>query len=206
MAYRGQDQNEKAEAALQQAVDIFEKLAKEHPDVLEYAYDVGRCYIEFGKTANHAGRHNAALARHEKAIATLKDVLDRGYGGARNSLLGARIDRTLVRAGRGEHAQAAAEAEALVQKEELTAAHLYDLACVFSLSAAAAERDDKLSPTGRGRLKSRYADRAMEFLQRAVAEGWQNPQALKTDRDMEPLRTREDLRKLLADLEAKSKE
>jgi hypothetical protein len=120
--------------------------------------------------------------------------------------LGARIDRTLVRAGRGDHAQATADAEALVQKEEVTPAHLYDLSCVFSLSAAAAERDNKLSPAERGRLKARYADRAMEFLQRAVTGGWDNPQALKTDRDMEPLRAREDFRKLSAELEAKTKE
>jgi tetratricopeptide (TPR) repeat protein len=144
-------------------VDIFEKLAREHPDVLEYAYDVCRCYIELGKTAYHAGRYNTALAQQHKAIAILEDVLGRGYG-ARNALLGACIDRILARAGRGDHPQATAEAEALVQKEELTSAHLYDLACVFSQSSSAAERDNKLSLVERGRLKARYTDRAMEFL------------------------------------------
>jgi hypothetical protein len=50
------------------------------------------------------------------------------------------------------------------------------------------------------------AGRAMDFLQRAVAEGWQNPEVLKTDPDIDPLRARQDYRKLLADLEAKTKE
>jgi tetratricopeptide (TPR) repeat protein len=206
MAYRSQDQHEKAEAAQQQAVDIFEKLAKEHPDVLEYAYDVGRCYIELGKTADDAGRYDAAIARFDKAIAILQDVLGKGYGSARTSLLVAQIDRALAQAGRSNHAQATAEAETVVQRGELNSGLFYDLACVFSQSSAAAERDVQLSPAERSRLKARYADRAMEFLQRAVAEGWQNPQALKKDHDMKPLRAREDFRKLLADLEAKSKE
>ncbi len=206
MAYRSQEQAEKAEAAQQQAVDIFEKLAKEHPDVLEYAYDVGRCQIELGKTADDSGRYDIAIARFDKAIAILQDVVDKGYGSARTHVLLAQIDRTLAQAGRGNHAQATAEAETLVRGEELNSGHFYELACVFSQSSAVAERDVKLSSAERARLKARYADRAMQFLQRAVADGWQNPQALKKDHDMQPLRAREDFRRVLADLEAKSKE
>jgi hypothetical protein len=96
--------------------------------------------------------------------------------------------------------------EIIARKEELSSAHFYDVACVFSQASAAAERDNKLSSAERGRLKARYADRAMEFLQRAVTEGWQNPQTLKTDHDMEPLQAREDFRRVLAELEAKTKE
>jgi eukaryotic-like serine/threonine-protein kinase len=206
MAYRGQGQTEKADAEQQQAVDIFEKLAKEHPDVLEYAYDVGRCYIELGLTANRARRPDAAIARFDKAIAILRDVLDKGYGSAWNHLLFAQIDRATAQACRGDHAQATTEVESITRKEEVSSHHLYDLACTYSQAAAAAERDNKLSLAERGRLKARYANRAMDLLQRAIAQGWQNPELLRTDPDMEPMRAREDFRKLLADLEAKSKE
>jgi tetratricopeptide (TPR) repeat protein len=206
MAYRGQDQNEKAEAAQQQALEIFEKVAKEHPDVLEYAYSVGRCYIELGITANSAGRPDDAVTRHEKAIAILEGVLGGGFGAARNALLTARLDRATARAARGEHAQASAEAEALARRGDLNSGHLYDLACAFSQSSAAADRDPKLSPADRARLKEGYAERAMNFLHQAVKEGWLFPNVLKTDPDVKSLRAREDFRKLLAELEAKEKE
>jgi serine/threonine protein kinase/tetratricopeptide (TPR) repeat protein len=206
MAYRGQGQTEKAEAVQQQAMDIFEKLANEHPGILEYAYNVGRCYTELGLTANRAHRPDVAMARYDKAIAILEGVLRRGYRAGRNHLLNARIDRTTSRAARGDHAEAAAEAEALAQQPDLNPAHLYDLSCTFSQSSAAVDRDVKLSAAERARLKASYADRAMDFLRRAIAGGWQNPDQLKADPDIDPLRARDDFRKLLADLEAKTKE
>src|SRR5262249_24379161 len=175
MAYRDQGLTEKAEAAQQEAVEIFEKLAKEHPDVLDFAYDVGRCYTELGLTANRAGRPDAAVDRYDKAIAILESVLGRGLGAARNSLLSTRLDRATARAARGDHAQATAEADALARQTDLNSGHHYDLACAFSQSSAAADRDAKLSPGDRVRLKARYADRAMEYLRQAIAEGWRNP-------------------------------
>jgi eukaryotic-like serine/threonine-protein kinase len=206
MAYRGQAQTEQAEKEQQQAVEIFEKLANEHPGVQEYLYDVGRCYAELGLTANRAGRPDDAVAHYDKAIAILDGVFAGGLRAARNPLLNVRIDRAGARAARGEHAHATAEAEALARQGELRSGHVYDLACAFGQAATAADRDNKLSPAEQARMKARYADRAMEFLQRAVAEGYRYPQMLKTDPDIEPLRTREDFQKLLADLEAKEKD
>jgi serine/threonine protein kinase/tetratricopeptide (TPR) repeat protein len=206
MAYRGQSRNDEAEAAQQHAVDIFEKLAKEHPDVPEYAYDVGRCYLELGLTANQVGRPEAAVARYDKAVAILEGVVAAGLKSARNALVSARIDRSTARAAGGAHAQAAAESDAVFRQGGLHSGHLYDLACTFSQCSAAADRDGKLSPADRAVLKARYAERAVRFLQQAIADGWRNPQHLKTDPDVEPLRARQDFQKLLADLEAKTKE
>jgi tetratricopeptide (TPR) repeat protein len=206
MAYRGQAQTEKAEKEQQQAVEIFEKLSKEHPGVQEYAYDVGRCYAELGLTANRAGRPGDAVAHYDKAITILEGVFIGGLRAARYSLLGVRIDRAGAQAARGDHVQATAEAEALARQGELRSGHLYDLACAFSQASAAAERDNKPPPEERARLKARYANRAMEFLQRAVTEGYRYPEMLRTDPDVESLRPREDFQKLLANLEADVKD
>jgi serine/threonine protein kinase/tetratricopeptide (TPR) repeat protein len=206
MAYARQGQTEKAEAAEQEAVEIFEKLAKEHPDVLEYAYDVGRCYIELGLTASRAGRPDAAVARLDRAIAILESVLGRGLGAARNRLLTARLERAVAQAARGDHAQATAEAEAIASRTELNAGHLYDLACTFSQASAATDRDGKLSAAERARLKEHYADRAIVFLRQAIARRRVAQYHLKTDPDFDPLRAREDFRKLLTELEKKQME
>jgi tetratricopeptide (TPR) repeat protein len=203
-AYRGQAQIEKAEAAQQQAMDIFKKLAEEHPGVLEYAYDVGRCYTELGLTAKTAGRLDDAMVRYNEAVARLEVVLGAGLGSARPSLLAAKLLRSGARAALGDHAQGTAEAEVLFRQNDLNPGNLYDLGCTFSLSSAAAEHDRKLSPADRARLQALYAVRAMDFLRQAIAAGWLTPEVLKTDPDMEPLKARDDFRKLLADLEANS--
>ncbi len=206
ITYRNQGQIEKAEEAQRQAMEIFEKLAKEHPDIQEYAYSMARTYIEWATTADNAGQTGTALVRYDKAIEILEGLLSKGYGTARKALLVARIERAGTRAVRGDHARATAEVEAVAQQGELLGVHLYDIACVFSRASAAVDRDDKLPPSDRACLKTRYADRAMDFLWQAVDAGWRHLEVIKTDRDIAPLRAREDFRKLLAELEAKTKE
>ena len=66
----------------------------------------------------------------------------------------------------------------------------YNIACVFAASSAAAENDGNLAPADRSRLKSQYADRAMDFLRQAVAEGYQDTSMLKGDPDLASLRSR----------------
>ena len=69
----------------------------------------------------------------------------------------------------------------------------YNCACVYSLaSAKIADR------------KKEYADRAMELLQKAVKAGWHDAAHIANDSDLDPLRNREDFKKLLADLEKES--
>ncbi len=204
--YRDRVESEKAEAIQQQALQILEKLAQEHPDVQEYAYDVGRCYYELAETADRGGRPDAALVRYDKAIDIMEGAVGKGYLAARPQLVGARINRAGALAGRGDHARATDEAEAVARQGNLHSVNLYDLACVFSRSSAAADHDTKLSPADRTRLKARYADRAMDFLRQAVAQGWNNPRVMEKDPDIHPLRARPDFRKMFPDLEGKTKE
>jgi serine/threonine-protein kinase len=81
----------------------------------------------------------------------------------------------------------------------------YNIACVFALSSAAAEKDAKLTSADRTRLKAQYADRALNFLRQAVAEGYQESSWLKGDPDLASLRSREDFQKLVRELERKSR-
>ena len=97
----------------------------------------------------------------------------------------ARIGRAITLAKQGNHARATADVEALARREDLTNVNVYDLACLCSLSSAAAGRDDKLSPADRARLKAQHAERAMDFLKKAVAMGYRHPAAMKTDHDLD---------------------
>jgi tetratricopeptide (TPR) repeat protein len=198
-------QAEKAEAAHQKALQIVESLAREHPDVLLYEHDLGRCYLDLAMTADLAGRSEAVLPRLDKAIDILEKVVGKGHRSAGDELFSARLLRTGVLAGRGDHLRATDEASTLARLEDLHPVNLYNIACVFARSSAAADKDTRLSPADRDRLQTQYADRAMQFLHQAVAKGYQNAPELKSDPDLAPLRLREDFQKLVQEVEQKGK-
>jgi tetratricopeptide (TPR) repeat protein len=148
----------------------------------------------------HRGRANALtrLARHGEAAQDWGRALELAAGPARPFL---RLQKALALAHAGDHAQADAEADAeadaLAEAKDVNAGTLYDLACVYSLSSAAVKSDAKLA--------DRYAARAVELLRQAVAKGWKDIDHLKEDTDLDPLRSRDDYRKLLKELEEKAK-
>src|SRR5262249_48533350 len=141
--FNDMQQAEKAEAALQQALENFEKLAQEHPDVLEFVYDVGRCYLHLAAALRLAGRLDAALTKSDKAIDILEQVVRKGNDQARIDLDNARVNRAVVLAGQRDHVRAADEANAVARKEGLHTDIVYAIACVFAQASAAAANDQK---------------------------------------------------------------
>jgi tetratricopeptide (TPR) repeat protein len=113
-----------------------------------------------------------------------------------------RFRRALALAQTGDHARAAAEAEALAGRKTATAEDLYNLACVCALSATAAARDDRLGVPEAAGLPRQYADQAMTLLRQAVQKGYKDVPHMKKDTDLDPLRSREDFQAILRELEA----
>jgi tetratricopeptide (TPR) repeat protein len=69
----------------------------------------------------------------------------------------------------------------------------YDFACTYSV--ASSRIADK---------QTEYAARAMELLEEAVKVGWTDAAHMQTDADLDPLRDREDFKKLMSDLKSNS--
>jgi tetratricopeptide (TPR) repeat protein len=199
--YRLKSRFGEAEEIQQQSLQSFERLAHEHPDVREFGYDLGHCYKFLADVAAEAGRLDDALARYDRAIATLDDAVSQGYVAAWRVAMSARVWRAMTLAKQGNHARATEDVEGLARRDGLTNVNVYELACLCSLSSAAAERDDRLSPTERAHLKAHHAERAMELLKKAVGMGYRHPAAMRADHDLDALRDRDDFRKLLGDLE-----
>ena len=88
--------------------------------------------------------------------------------------------------------EAVAEVAELTKSPGWNAGKWYDFACLYSL--ASTKIPDK---------KKEYADRAMELLQQAVKAGWNDAKHIAKYPDLNPLRDREDFKRLLADLEQK---
>src|SRR5206468_10965761 len=107
------------------------------------------------------------------------------------------------------HARATAAADDVVREKQPTASMLYDLACVWALSSAAARLDAQLDSADRDKLGERYATRALELLSKAQAAGhFNNPartEQLTKDPDLDPLRARYDFKKLLVDVQKQVK-
>jgi tetratricopeptide (TPR) repeat protein len=192
------EQPKKADAAHRQALQIFEKLAQEHPHVLEYGYRLGLCYHALDLDA-HQGGWEPREWMDGKAIKVLEHVVNKGYGAGRDVLVNVRISRV----GSLPYAQRSDELEAIARLEGVSGTNCYNIACLFSLTSAAAENDSKLSRQDRARLKEQYSDRAIDFLRQAVAKGFRNTAILKSDKELNPLRSREEFKKLVHEAEQK---
>ncbi len=80
---------------------------------------------------------------------------------------------------------------------------LYNAACFRSVTASVVRSTDR-SPDG-ARKADAEADRAMAWLQKAVAAGFKNAADMEKDNDLEVLRERDDFRTLTAELATKPK-
>jgi tetratricopeptide (TPR) repeat protein len=92
----------------------------------------------------------------------------------------------------GRVAEAVTEVSELRQLPGWNGGQLYNFACIYSV--ASSKIADK---------KAEYAAAAIQLLQQAVTAGYKDHAHMKADKDLDPLRGRDDFKKLLADLEAK---
>jgi hypothetical protein len=80
------------------------------------------------------------------------------------------------------------------------AGSLYNAACIRAITAAV---QAKAPGADAVRLAKDDSDRAMAWLTKAVAAGFKDAAHMKKDTDLDALRSREDFKKLMAELEKK---
>ncbi len=197
--YRDTGRGEKAEAAYRRAAAVGEKLIAAFADMPRYRDELARAYGRLGNFYQGAGRESPARTAHARALVVRESLVNdfpdaAGYRAA--------LALLVVRA--GNHARGAAEADAVAQGRAPSGATLLVLARTLSRAAAAAGRDIRLSAEERERLAEDRAARAVALLRRAHAAGyfrlWARIEQVQKGRDLDPLRTRTDFKKLLAEL------
>src|SRR5262249_35471056 len=131
-------------------------------------------------------RYAEAVMDGDRAIA-----LDQGPGRPR-----LRLQKAVTLARAGDHAQAAAETDALTGDAQTPGATLYHAARVYGIAMTAVKED--------AQLQERYAAKALALLRRLQAAGAFNDgrvvELLRQDPDFEALRQRPEFQKLLAEL------
>ena len=142
------------------------------------------------------------LKRREEAAKDWKRLLDLS---ANQPNITMRLFRPSALAHLGEHVQAAAEMETLLAEGKVPPLNLYIFSYVHARCVGAVAKDARLSPAEQERLADRYGVRSVELLKKAQAAGYFNDQArlarMKANEDFNPIRAREDFKKLLVELE-----
>jgi thiol-disulfide isomerase/thioredoxin len=105
---------------------------------------------------------------------------------------------------RGLHADLPPLADDLRRDFPDDAGQTYNAACILGEAVRAARAAPGLGEAERGRLADGHAAAAVRMLDRAVKEGYSDLVLIEADNDLDPLRDREDFRRLVDDLRRRS--
>jgi tetratricopeptide (TPR) repeat protein len=177
------------------AVGLLEGVLRQEPEHAEARRFLGNAHWVRAKAYR-------ALERYDDAVKDWDRAIELDPGPRRPEL---RVYRAMTLAVRGDHARAAYEARDLAGEKALPGEKLYQLASVCGLSAGVVRRDAKLSPAEREKRAEEYARLALGLLDKARAAGFFRARAarrrLRTNHDLDPLRSRADFREWLAEVE-----
>jgi serine/threonine-protein kinase len=200
------DRVKEAEVSLREAVDIFRRLAEGFPAVPAYQNGLANSLDALAEVARARKDFAAARQLLDQAQSHLQAVLKvnprnpvyRQYFWENRQLAAA----TLLDL--GEHAAAAEAATDLARFAFQPADDAYKAAGFFARCIPLADKDSKRPEARRKELARSYGDRAVEALRQALSKGYKDIAHLQKDKDLDPLRPRDDFQKLLAEPEKAS--
>ncbi len=164
-------------------------LPKDHPDTLRSMLALADCLSELGRGAEAIPLLDDCIAKARINPAATPRLIPLAL-----YLRGKHFQKV------GDPAGCRATAEMWEKLNRTDADNLYTAA---RFRAVAAGVQAKKPGADAARLAKDDADRAMEWLQKAVQAGYKDAAHMKKDADLDPLRARADFKKLLAELEKK---
>jgi tetratricopeptide (TPR) repeat protein len=171
---------------LTRAVDVLEPLAAPARKVDGASLQLGKAHGARADVLLRLSRHSEALKDYDRALA-----LDSG-----ENQWYFRIQRALTLAHLKEHVQAAAEAAAGAGEKGLPAYLLQDAAGVHAICSAAVRDDVKLS--------EQYAAKAVALLRQAFEKNYKAiMKDVRSDKNLNALRSRADFQKLMSEWDGK---
>jgi serine/threonine-protein kinase len=190
-------------AAFERALSIRRELAEAHPNVTEFQFQQALGHERIAWVLRQTGKPVEALAAFERAIAICQKLTNAHPTVIRFQR---RLAIALVHVG-GIHLEAGRGAEAAPVIRQAVAileglptlgpSDRYNLACGHVHLARIATMSGSAMTAAEGRAE---ADRAMQWLHRAVAAGYRNVALMQGDHDLDPLRSRDDFQLLMMDL------
>jgi tetratricopeptide (TPR) repeat protein len=220
-----------AREAYEKSIAIYERL-RANSNAPQYAIELAGTYLNLGRLIGDNGRLEESLPVLAKSIEALEPVVRKepqlvkareslcfaywirattlsglqrfpqavsDWGRAielddgKNAVL-LRIKRASTLLNLKDHVRAADDAQAIAESAAATGQQLFQAASVFAYCVRFAGKD---SPEAES-----YARRAVATLRKAADKGFRDAARLKSSDDLEPLRSREDFQKLIAELGA----
>jgi serine/threonine protein kinase len=194
---------QEAELALAQAFALHRKLSIDFPHVPDHHNLAAGTLANLAIIVRQRRDFSAARQRLDEALPYHQAALQANPRHPeyrqfyRNNL----AELTLSCAGQCDRAAALATATKRRGLGWSPAADAHDAACMLAQCVPIVEKHDKLDATKRQAEAQFYANEAMKMLHDAIAMGFKDVAHMKQDRDLDPLRQREDFQKLLAELE-----
>ena len=194
-----------AEAAFRETLKLQQQLATDFPNQLDIRYELAGTLVSLANLCNQRRDFAAAkgyldeAAPHHRATLKVNPRHPDYRQFYRNNLW------TLAQAQAGllDRAAAVKVAEQIRDLGWDAADDAYHAACALATCIPIVEKHDKLNADERQAAVQFYGDEAMKLLRDAVAKGYKNAAQMKADRNLAPLRGRDDFQKLLAELEGK---
>jgi tetratricopeptide (TPR) repeat protein len=195
---------ESAEVECRKAAAICEKVVGDNASVNLYQESLGFALDALGDVLRISGQPREAKACYDRAIALREQFLkpDPTHVWYSYLLVGSTWRRALTRAQLGDMAGASADIRRALKVSDglfsRSGRHVYLTACCHSALAGLAGRAGSGVSAADGQ---EAAARAIEWLDRAVANGFRNTNLLRIEPALDPLRNRADFKKLIAELE-----
>jgi serine/threonine-protein kinase len=189
--------------AYQRAQAIRQELADAHPNITELQNLLARSHDAIGWGYWQSGKPVEALGAFERAMAIYRKLVEADPGAvlfrSRLAFCLGQVGGIHLEAGRpAEAAAAVRQAVAILERlPTLEPSNRYNLACGYAQLAGIATLPGSGMTPAEGRAA---ADLAMQWLHSAVAAGYRNVDLMRKDRDLDPLRSRDDFGLLMMDL------
>jgi eukaryotic-like serine/threonine-protein kinase len=190
------DYSRKGLQVLQKLVDADPNSAADHDNLALSQHNLANILADTGRTAEALASYGQAVSTWEALISGHpKTVSYRVRLAHCLGILGlCRLRMEQIAQGRSDLSRSLSITETLPY-QDLTA--LYNQACFAAKLSATAPKPGTEAANAEARG---YADRAMKALKGAVASGMRDPQLLRTDHDLDLLRSRPDFQALMQDV------
>jgi tetratricopeptide (TPR) repeat protein len=187
-------------------VEVSTGLVKEFGDEPQLQSDLGAALNDLATALTQQGESREAAQLLERAVNHQRTALAADTKNATYRLFLGRHYMNLAEARQnlGKYEQAAAAWDQMIRAIVPRWQECYGAARGLAECARLAEKDAKLAENKRRELQRTYLDRAMEFLEEAVRLGFNNAEQLRSDPNIEPLRSRDDFQRLQRQIEAKA--
>ncbi len=187
-----------AEAERRRVVELCRGLVKDVPNEPVYASDLGAAADALAMLLLVQNRPADSRPLLEEAVAAQRSALNATGAAVCRQLLLDHLSHLMdVLFQLGDHAAAASATGELLAVVPPDWPGRPAAAAALSHCAALAAADTKLPETKRTEVSQSYADRAMAELRRAAKGGFKDASYLKTTKDFDPLRQRDDFRDLV---------